>query len=320
MNREIEEDTPLSGKVSATDVDGDPLTFNLVEVPKYGQLAWNKNDGSFTYTPNGNFYGEDRFTFQVSDGTIVTEVATVNITVRPVNDKPVATNLKLTTLQDAPVGGKVVASDVDGDSLRMILVSGPSHAQLTWKEDGTFTYTPHSGFYGEDWFTYKANDGREDSEIGTVSISVYLRSQWANEVLGYSSQWSSTTWAASQALGAPNTYAYGDIATAWAPRPINGSREYLTLGFGQAVQATGIRVRETYGNGFVYQVDLLDTANNLHTIWTGSDPAAPGQPGTFVLNFAATPYLVRGVKIYVNTDHNPNAWEEIDAVELRSDG
>ena len=71
------------------------------------------------------------------------------------------------------------------------------------------------------------------------------------------------------------------------------------------------------GNGFVTQIDLLDTFNVLHTVFTGVDPSLPGTPVDFVVNFATTPYLVQGVKIYVNINHNLNTWEEIDAVELR---
>lgn len=83
-----------------------------------------------------------------------------------------------------------------------------------------------------------------------------------------------------------------------------------------AVHATEVDIRESYGNGFVYQVDLLDTDGALHTVWTGTDPTQPGSPTDFVVKFAATPYVVKGVKIYVNTDHDLNAWEEIDAVRL----
>ncbi|MDD1429285.1 cadherin repeat domain-containing protein, partial [Dolichospermum sp. ST_sed9] len=80
-------------------------------------------------------------------------------------------------------------------------------------------------------------------------------SQYANSVIGFSSQYTTTSWSASQALGAPNTFAYGDITTAWAPVLQNGASEFFTLGFNTPVYATGVTIRETYGNGVVSKIE-----------------------------------------------------------------
>ena len=148
--------------------------------------------------------------------------------------------------------------------------------------------------------------------------------QYATSVIEYSSQWSATSWSANQALGAPNTTSYGDISTSWAPRPRNSggdwdSFEYLTLGFDAPVYADGAIIRETYGNGFVYQIDLIGIDDVYHTVWTGTDPSLPGTPVDFTPTWTITDYLVDGIKIYVNIDHNLSAWEEIDSVALLGD-
>ncbi len=140
--------------------------------------------------------------------------------------------------------------------------------------------------------------------------------QWASSVSAYSSQWSSTSWAASQALGSPDTFSYGDIPSAWAPLPVNGAQEFLQVGFDTPVNATGVAIRETCGNGFVTQVDLIDTDGQAHPIFSGSDSTPPGAPGYLALDFSATSYLVDGVAIYVDTNHDLTTWEEIDAVAL----
>ena len=90
---------------------------------------------------------------------------------------PVAANDSYTTNEDtaltvAAVGLLGNDSDADGDQLHAILVSAPSHGQLTWNGDGAFTYTPAANFNGTDSFTYKANDGAADSNTGTVTINV----------------------------------------------------------------------------------------------------------------------------------------------------
>ena len=139
--------------------------------------------------------------------------------------------------------------------------------------------------------------------------------QYASSVIGFSSEYSATNWSGRQVLGAPNTMAYGDIATAWAPRSQNGTLEWISVGFDTAVYATGATIRETLGNGFVYQVDAIDTNGNLRTVWRGLDTSQPGAPVNFGVSWDTTSYLVAGLKVYVNTSHSAT-WEEIDSIQL----
>jgi len=69
----------------------------------------------------------------------------------------------------------VLANDYDpnSDPLTAVLVAGPSSGNLALGSDGSFTYTPNTGFIGSDSFTYKANDGTLDSNTATVNIDVH---------------------------------------------------------------------------------------------------------------------------------------------------
>src|SRR5204862_87669 len=104
--------------------------------------------------------------------------ATVTITVTPVNDAPVAANDDgYTTPEDTQltvIAPGVLAndSDVDGDTLSAVLVSGPSHGTLTLNSDGSLVYMPALNFNGIDSFTYKASDGQAQSGIATATITV----------------------------------------------------------------------------------------------------------------------------------------------------
>ena len=159
-----------------TDVDGDALTAIMVSEPAYGALSVNA-DGSFTYSPAANFNGADAFTYKANDGTADSKVATVSLTITPVNDAPVAVNDTYTAVEDTPLtiaapGLLANDTDVDGDALAAILVSEPAHGTLSLGLDGGLTYTPAANFNGADAFTYKANDGTEDSNLATVSLTV----------------------------------------------------------------------------------------------------------------------------------------------------
>jgi large repetitive protein len=158
-----------------TDADGNALTAVKLTDPLHGQLVFNA-DGSFTYAPEANWNGTDSFTYQASDGTVSSNVATVTITVHPVNDAPVAVNDSYSTnrntiLTVTPPG--VLANDTDVDSsLTAALVSGPAHGTLSFNADGSFTYTPNSEYSGSDSFTYKASDETANSNLATVTLMV----------------------------------------------------------------------------------------------------------------------------------------------------
>ncbi|MCB1943869.1 MAG: hypothetical protein KDI53_17785, partial [Candidatus Accumulibacter sp.] len=160
------------------------------------------------------------------------------------------------------------------------------------------------------------------SNTGAVVVGANSRlqvgsgEQFADHVLGFSSQYSTGSWSAAQAVGASNTVNYGDLPTSWAPSSFNGTLEFLTLGFATPVYSDGATIRETSGNGFVYQIDAVDEGDVLHTVWSGTDASQPGTPVDFRVSWATTPYLVKGLRIYVDTSHDLGAWEEIDSVSL----
>jgi hypothetical protein len=141
-----------------TDPDSPVITAVLVETVSHGELVLNA-DGSFVYTPNQDYNGTDTFTYKASDGALESEVATVTITINPVNDAPVAVDDEYTVAEDnvltvAAPGVLENDYDVDGDVLSAALRSNVSHGVLVLLSDGSFTYTPDPDFFGTDSFTY----------------------------------------------------------------------------------------------------------------------------------------------------------------------
>jgi hypothetical protein len=128
-----------------------------------------------TYTPAANYNGPDAFTFHVTDDGLVSNAAVVTITVTPVNDAPLASNLKFVTAKRTTITGELVATDTDGDRLTYKLVDGPDKGTVTINATtGVFIYTPNQNGNGNgsDSFTYTANDGKVDSNTATVHINV----------------------------------------------------------------------------------------------------------------------------------------------------
>ncbi|OEZ27087.1 hypothetical protein AO062_29845 [Variovorax boronicumulans] len=164
------EDTPISGSVVGSDVDGDTLTYVKGSDPAHGTVTVNP-DGTYTYTPNANFNGTDSFTVTVSDGHGGTTTSTVNVTIKPVNDAPTAPNYNQTTNEDTPVSGQVVGSDVDGDTLTYVKGSDPAHGTVTVNADGTYTYIPGANFHGTDSFTVTVSDGHGGTTTSTVNVT-----------------------------------------------------------------------------------------------------------------------------------------------------
>ena len=165
------EDTPVSGAVSATDVDGDSMTFSKTTDPLHGTVVVNI-DGTYTYTPAPNYNGIDSFTVTVNDGNGGITSVTVNVTVTPVNDPPVASALPVTTPEDTPVSGAVTATDVDGDPLTFTKTTDPLHGKVVLNANGTYTYTPEADYFGADSFKVSVSDGNGGMVTVTVNITI----------------------------------------------------------------------------------------------------------------------------------------------------
>ncbi|HEV7424963.1 MAG TPA: Ig-like domain-containing protein [Thermoanaerobaculia bacterium] len=162
-----------------TDPDGpNPLTASLVTGPAHASSFVLNPNGSYVYVHDGSETTSDSFTYTASDGVATSNIATVNITITPVNDAPVANNDSYTvaeggTLNQSAPG--VLGNDTDPDSptLTAVLVSGPAHASsFTLNPNGSFNYVHDGSETLTDSFTYRANDGSLNSNIATVNITI----------------------------------------------------------------------------------------------------------------------------------------------------
>jgi len=159
------------------DSTGGSASVTLNSEPQHGSLAL--QDARFLYNPNQDWYGEDSITYVVNDGDGgVSNVASINLIATPVNDAPIANDINAQMDENKvngrykPVTVTLNASDVDGDDLTYVLIASPANGSVGNISNNEIIYTPNQDFNGTDTFTYKANDGAEDSNEATVTVTI----------------------------------------------------------------------------------------------------------------------------------------------------
>lgn len=152
------------------------LTITSVSNAAHGDVAI-VSGSSLTYTPDDDFFGEDSFTYTISDGNGGTSTATVSLTVENVNDDPTANDdsaFAIKNFTDQEVD--VLANDTDapdvGETLTIISLGTPNRGGAVRVEDGIVLYSPATDFEGFETFTYTISDGNGGEDSGTVTVEV----------------------------------------------------------------------------------------------------------------------------------------------------
>jgi hypothetical protein len=170
------------------DAENDSLTATLVTQPAHGVLQFNP-DGSFSYTPEPDYYGQDTFTYKNADWANESSTATVRLNVRPVDDSPQASpDIYFGHGGDSIVIGPddgllINDTDIDSPTLSVVLATDPRNGRLNLNPDGSFDYTPNGGFIGIDKFAYRVSDSHSESTIAEVSLYVGTSPVRINEIL-----------------------------------------------------------------------------------------------------------------------------------------
>ncbi len=168
-----DEDVAVTVAVLAndSDPDGDAVTVSAVNQGAHGSVT--KTATTITYTPEKDWAGIDSFGYTIGDGRGGTATAAVVITVKPVNDGPIARDDSTSTEEGAAVTVSVLAndSDADGDPLTVGNVT-PGNYGTTTTDGRKVTYSPSPGWSGTDSFTYLVTDGHGGSDRAVVMVTV----------------------------------------------------------------------------------------------------------------------------------------------------
>lgn len=142
--------------------------------------------------------------------------------------------------------------------------------------------------------------------------------QYATKVIRFSSQYTTTSWAATRALGKENVYPnYGDFVNAWASFSADEEREFLELGFDTLQTVRSIEIFETYNPGAVDSVFLRDaTTKKWNLVYT--KPVVKNleeKSRIFSIYLIETAYFSDAIRIAINSPAVPG-WNEIDAIAI----
>ena len=167
------------------DPEGGQLTASDASDPPNGAVTLN-GDGSFSYDPDVNFFGDDRFTYRASDPSGKSSTATVTVHVAPVNDAPFFTlnvNPVVVAAGGVPqaVGNfavgispgadnevdQILTFEVVGNSSPWLFASGPAVTRDGQGNTATLSLTPAAGL------------------TGVAEVTIVLRDNGGTDYVGY---------------------------------------------------------------------------------------------------------------------------------------
>lgn len=138
--------------------------------------------------------------------------------------------------------------------------------------------------------------------------------RWASEVIGFSSEYSSTANAAAAVRFAPDVYpANGDVAGAWASSATDAGEEWIEVRFAAPVTAASVLWVETFNAGAVVRVDDVTRPAAPVVLWEGSPTRVPGSVVAEVSLPARR--TIGAVRLVLDSRAVPG-WNEIDAIGL----
>ncbi|MCP4757217.1 MAG: tandem-95 repeat protein [Proteobacteria bacterium] len=168
-NIEMDEDAETTIVLEAAGSGFEDVEFTVEKRPENGLLSG--EPPHLVYRPNKNFHGKDAFSYYGIRRNRKSNVARIFIDILPGNDLPIAIGRRVTVLEDTEVKIELTATDIDNDRLSYRIVNGPLHGKLSDKPPFV-KYLPYSNYFGEDTFSFVAEDLSGRSEPAGMEIWV----------------------------------------------------------------------------------------------------------------------------------------------------
>ncbi|MBN95818.1 MAG: hypothetical protein CL928_17395, partial [Deltaproteobacteria bacterium] len=254
-----------------SDVD-DTLLYSNVSLQSFPANGTAVVDSSgISYTHDGSEdTSSDTFTYQVSDGDLNSDTATVSITINSVNDPPTAVADAATVVPSGIVVIDVLANDTDPDSTlsnsNITLKSNPLNGTAFADSNGV-TYSHNGGFSASDSFTYSVSDGEASSNTVTISITISSSNSTPVAVADSATvdEGSSVQVAVLANDTDDSTLVYGNVSIVSAPT--NGTAVVASSGVTYSHDGS-----ETTSDSFTYRVSDGSLNSNTATVTIAVTP------------------------------------------------
>jgi len=151
-----------------------PVVVTISTNPTNGTVVV-ESDNTITYTPDSEFFGNDSFSYTVTDANGDADEADVAITVtEDTNVVPVATNDEASTTENTAVSIDVLSNDTGLNDVPVVVTisTNPTNGSVVVEDDNTVTYTPNDAFSGSDSFSYTVTDANGDADNADVAVTV----------------------------------------------------------------------------------------------------------------------------------------------------
>ena len=165
----LAEDSTASVSLGGSDPEGFPLTFAVVKQPTKGALT--RSGANWIYTPNPDYYGSDNFTFRASDGILTSAEATISLSILSVNDIPNAIGQTIAAVVRVPTAIVLAGSDKESSSFTYKITRTPTKGVLSGVAPN-LVYTATAGSTGSDSFSFRVNDGSDESADAEVRVAL----------------------------------------------------------------------------------------------------------------------------------------------------
>ncbi len=251
------EDTVIRGQVAATDSDGDTITYSVSNVASHGVMRINA-DGSFAYTPNKDYFGNDEVTVSASDGK-ASATARIIFEIINVNDAPVLVRTDVTSGANGVTIGQIIVTDADNDPITFSIVTGTQYGTLDLDaQTGAFTYTPYDLELLDDSFVVGFTDGIIEAPIeATIPLIPQFTTNADKLNYYYSSDFSHLKKAEAIVDSINDGVAINDLNTELA-------KGYLLSGFidrANSLLETGIDSLDTQAKAYKKAAEIATTLN-----------------------------------------------------------
>ena len=155
--------------LQGSDPDGDQITYQIVDNPSNGTVTVDNNIANYTST--SNTASQDSFTYKTNDNSLDSEKATVLINIIQINDTPLANSQSVTVEEDKSIEITLTGLDNDNDDITFSIIGSTINGEGTLNINKV-TYKPKLGYFGSDSFIFITNDGKENSDPASVTISI----------------------------------------------------------------------------------------------------------------------------------------------------